>query len=232
VIPNGVDSIQLPRRAPTLSRAKVLTAAVVSNFHDVKALPSLIGISEELTRRGVALRFEVFGGPLDSSVGTTLKGLISEHGLTAKIRLRGSTSHPDVLRELASSEFELFVSPSLQEGCSIALLEAISIGLPVVTTETGNAATCAKVSESVRTVALPFSSPLVLNPERITEWGGSVHLDNVVEFADAIEAFAKDPRLAITNAHNAVDAFREIFSVSTMAKRYSTVYGIRVGNSP
>lgn len=227
VIPNGIDQVDLPRRARSRSKAKFLNAAVVSNFHDVKSLPSLIGLSHELTRRGVAFRFHVFGGPLESDRGQALKSLIDNEGLAESIRLRGSTSHSGVIRALASSEFGLFVSPSLQEGCSIALLEAISIGLPVVTTETGNAATCADISKSVKTVALPFSSPLLLNPERITEWGNSPQLDNVMEFADAIEVFAKDPIAALADAVAATDTFREMFSAPAMATAYRAVYGIR-----
>lgn len=227
VISNGVDHLNMPRRSPFALDGGILNAAVVSNFHHVKALSSLVGLSEELSRRGLSIRFHVFGGPLESEHGEALKSLIDKRGLADRIVLRGRTAHPEVIRSLASSKFALFVSPSLQEGCSIALLEAVCIGVPVVTTSTGNAESCAQVSQSVKTVALPFSSPLLLNPVRIAELGNSTQLENVVEFADAIEWIAKDPAEAISIAVESADRFRELFSVLTMVDAYRAIYRLR-----
>jgi glycosyltransferase involved in cell wall biosynthesis len=53
----------------------------------------------------------------------------------ANVTLYGTLDHPDVLREMCASDIFLF--PSFTEGFPIAVLEAMSVGLPVVATRVG-----------------------------------------------------------------------------------------------
>ncbi|MBT5705749.1 MAG: glycosyltransferase family 4 protein, partial [Verrucomicrobia bacterium] len=62
-----------------------------------------------------------------------LKKSIKQHHLTSVVHLRGSTT--DVVGELHNSD--LFILPSTNEPCSVALMEALALGLPVIVSESG-----------------------------------------------------------------------------------------------
>ena len=62
-----------------------------------------------------------------------LQGAIKQHRLTSIVHLRGSTT--DVVGELHKSD--LFILPSTNEPCSVALMEALALGLPVIVSKSG-----------------------------------------------------------------------------------------------
>jgi glycosyltransferase involved in cell wall biosynthesis len=69
----------------------------------------------------------------DGSLRPELERAIEEHGVADRVRLLGTvprTSVPDILRAA-----DLFVQPSLYEGHSNALLEALNADLPVVASD-------------------------------------------------------------------------------------------------
>jgi glycosyltransferase involved in cell wall biosynthesis len=79
------------------------------------------------------LRLDIFGnGPLLES----LQGKALQMGLSEEIEFHGAVS--DIERHLDSAC--IFVQPSLVEGMSNVILEAMAAGLPVVATRTGAAA--------------------------------------------------------------------------------------------
>jgi len=62
-----------------------------------------------------------------------LQHAIAQHHLESVVHLKGSTSQ--VLDELCASD--IFVLPSTNEPCSVALMEALSLGLPVIVSKSG-----------------------------------------------------------------------------------------------
>lgn len=119
VVPYGVNAewLELPR-APILGRILFVGAVGLR-----KGSHYLAEATRLLEARGVQCQVRVVG-PYDPEV-------------IARPEFHGPTYVGQVPRELVRSEFaqaDVFVLPTLAEGCAIVHLEALACGLPVVTT--------------------------------------------------------------------------------------------------
>ena len=83
------------------------------------------------------VEFNIWGPTLQlpeaQAYAQRLESMISDQGLSKTIRLRGSTDN--VVGKLRQSD--LFVLPSTNEPCSVALMEALALGLPVIVSASG-----------------------------------------------------------------------------------------------
>ena len=86
----------------------------------------------ELVDRGVACRFEIIGSGAEKA---RLLYTIQDLGLQDYVTLHGNLPPEEVNRRLQQAD--VFLLSSLSEGISNAALEAMSCGLPVVTTDCG-----------------------------------------------------------------------------------------------
>src|SRR5262249_17297858 len=86
----------------------------------------------QLGRMNVPVRLDIIGG---GSERQRLVYTIHDLGLQGQVHLRGRLNPPEV-RDLMQ-ESNAFLLSSLTEGISNAVLEAMSCGLPVVTTDCG-----------------------------------------------------------------------------------------------
>lgn len=91
-----------------------------------KDLKTLITAAEMIcTRRQSSNRVRIFGeGPLKAE----LQELIDNLGVESKVELLGRTMSP----ELELSKLDVFVLTSVYEGFGMVLLEAMSLGLPII----------------------------------------------------------------------------------------------------
>jgi glycosyltransferase involved in cell wall biosynthesis len=130
VIPNGVDA---SRFRPVLSREHSKKRIVYAgSLTATKGVDVLIDAFAGLRQDHVLLRLDIFGeGPLRKS----LQAKAAQLGLSEEIRFQGAVT--DIERHLDSSC--IFVQPSLVEGMSNVILEAMSAGLPVIATRVGAA---------------------------------------------------------------------------------------------
>ena len=76
----------------------------------------------------------------DGNQRTLLQQLIVKHNLQSKVLLVGRKSRPEVADILANSD--VYVSSSRNENFSVSVLEALSVGLPVVATICGGIKEC------------------------------------------------------------------------------------------
>ena len=100
------------------------------------------------------------------------------------------------------SLFDVFALPSLSEGLSIALLEAMAAGKPVVATNVGG------------------------NPELIIdgETGLLVPAGDAGSLATAIGALLSDPAEARRLGANGMDRVKRCFGLESMVEGYQTIY--------
>jgi glycosyltransferase involved in cell wall biosynthesis len=112
----------------------------VANWRPVKGLEFLLEAFASLLREQPGLQLVLIGGDADSlhrgsadAYRARLEQLITENRMAGRIRRLGRRD--DVVALLPM--MDLFVLPSLSEGFSNALLEAMAAGLPVVTTAVG-----------------------------------------------------------------------------------------------
>lgn len=92
---------------------------------------AFLGI-QQLVKEGIDVEYRIVGGGTEAEY---LRFLIQRLGLENSVTLLGPLIPERVYLELA--EADIYLSSSLSEGISNAVLEAMSIGLPVVSTNVG-----------------------------------------------------------------------------------------------
>jgi len=103
-------------------------AVYAGRLHEAKGLADLVAAWEAIVGRWPNARLCLAGeGPLRE----TLAEQIEVRGLDGRVVLAGTFDQVDELLAAA----DLFVLPSHQEGMSLALLEAMAAGLPIVATD-------------------------------------------------------------------------------------------------
>ena len=131
VISNGVETDRFypaePRRAGELS--KELKLVTVGRLSVTKRVEMLVEAVDILNRKGTNVRLTIAGG---GGLFERLQRLVEEKGLSKIINMTGrieAEQMPDIYRQN-----NIFVSASMQEGMSNAMLEALAAGLPIITT--------------------------------------------------------------------------------------------------
>ena len=125
-IPNGVPVPDLPwqRRADWRSAPR---AIFVGRLAAEKGLDVLLGAWPSVRAGFPGARLTLVG---EGPERLALEALASQLGLTDCVALPGSSADPTDLLRAA----DLFVLPSREEGMSVALLEAMALGVPLVAT--------------------------------------------------------------------------------------------------
>lgn len=191
VIPNGVDA----RRFTPAPRSALTVFGTVANLHPYKGLADLVRATAIVQARYRNVRLAIWG---EGHSRDELEQLIDERGLRGIVELRGFTS--DVGAALRG--LHAFVLPSLSEGCSNALLEAMASGLPVIASDVGG------------------------NPE-IVEDGVSgllVPARDAEALARAMTRLIEDPALANRLAVRGAERVRSDFSIERMLERTQIMY--------
>lgn len=169
IIRNGVDFARFTPTPEVLAQRgsrQPLTFTCVGRLIERKGQQHLLEAASELCRRGYRGRFRVqlIG---DGDNRRQLQKQCAELGLQEVVVFAGVVPHAEMPQRYAESD--VFVLPSYNEGMSVALLEAVAAGLPVVVTETGGTA------------------ELVEHNGLIVPWA------NPVALADALETFLRGP---------------------------------------
>jgi L-malate glycosyltransferase len=128
IIPNGVDLNRF-YPAATKNMSGELKLLTVGRLSVTKRVEILIEAVEILSKNNNRIRLTIAGG---GGLLEQLKNLVEQKKLTDVIDLTGrieSEKTPDVYRQN-----NIFVSASMQEGMSNAMLEAMASGLPIITT--------------------------------------------------------------------------------------------------
>ena len=97
---------------------------------------------------------------------------------------------------------DVFLLPSLSEGTSMTLLEAMSIGKPCIVTDAGG------------------------NPEIIKhrETGLVTANDNQKQLKEALVEISESEQMRASFSENAIARFHELFHVNKMMAQYSIIY--------
>ena len=165
----------------------------------INAVKHLIDKRPELE---ASLRLVLVGdGPLYSS----LKDYVTEAGLSGLVWLAGDRDDVPELMQL----MDIFVLPSLAEGISNTVLEAMATGLPVIATNVGG------------------------NPELISE-GENGHLVNVgngQELAEVIGTLVDNPDVRVEMGKKGMDRVKSTFNWQRAMNEYLGVYDELLGIS-
>jgi colanic acid/amylovoran biosynthesis glycosyltransferase len=130
VIRCGVDPDAFaPPDRPAASGAEPLRLICVGRLVPEKGQRILLHAIERLAARGIDTVAEVVGDGPDAA---DLDRLARELELGSRVHFLGAVAPAGVPERLAAAD--VFVLPSLAEGVPVALMEAMAIGLPVVST--------------------------------------------------------------------------------------------------
>ena len=198
VIPNGVDT-EVFRPCPDRSlRAELgladdaILVGAIGNARSPKAYDVLLRAARKLVDRSPRFHF-VIAGDCANALGAELTGLGRQLGIERHVTFLGLRS--DVARIL--NNLDVFVLSSRTEGFSIACVEAMACGIPVVATRSGG-------------------------PEEILagEAGILVPVDDPAALASALERVVASKDLASALTAKALQRVRQIYSLGTMISRY------------
>ena len=147
VIPNGVE---LDRFFPIESGEKptVLRLLTVGRLSVTKRIEMLIDAVEILHRTACKVRLTVVGG---GQTEKQFRKFVTERELSDVIKITGrmdSEKMPEMYRRN-----DIFISASMQEGMSNAMLEAMASGLPIVTTR------CEGIEELIKDNGIVVEDP-------------------------------------------------------------------------
>ncbi len=128
VIPNGVDLnfFRPVENKPRDAKIKLLT---VGRLSVTKRVEMLIDAVRILRDAGFNVRLSIVGG---GALQNRLKYLVAAAKLDDRIEITGRIEQENM--PLIYQQSDIFVSATLQEGMSNAMLEAMACGLPIVTT--------------------------------------------------------------------------------------------------
>ena len=200
---NGVDTERFTPRPSgaanglpaEFAEQDTLVIGTVGRIQPVKDQVTLLKAFGELVQRYARLRLAVIGdGPLLGD----LRRFAETLGIAKLTWLPGAIDNiPDALRR-----FDIFVLPSLSEGISNTLLEAMASGVPVVATAAGG------------------------NLELVDDGycGRLFPPGDVATLARLLAGYVADPLLRQTHAIAARRIAVERFSLGTMVRRYQEIY--------
>jgi glycosyltransferase involved in cell wall biosynthesis len=130
VVHCGVDvDVLRPPATPNGGPEHPLRVVCVGRLVPVKGQLVLLEAVAELIGEGHDLHVELVGdGPMRAKVERAAREL----GIERSVEVAGALSHPDVLERLRAAD--IFCLPSFAEGVPVVLMEAMALGVPVLTT--------------------------------------------------------------------------------------------------
>ncbi len=192
IILNGIDTTRFGIIGPKLGGCGV-TVARLSPEKDIGSLLRAMAIIRETCP---SFKLEIAG---DGICMAELQAMASELGLDDQVRFLGQISDVRVVLERAS----LFILPSLTEGVSLTLLEAMACGLPVVATRVGG----------TPEVVVEGETGLLVSPGL------------PAELAQAMLNLFHDTERSKQMGFKARKRIEDIFDIRRMVAKYEEMYG-------
>lgn len=201
VIPNGVDTRVFTPAPDRSVRAElglsddVALIGAIGNIRAPKGYEVLLSAARRLLERSVQFHL-VIAGDCANDLGKRLEQLGRELGIERHVTFLGLRS--DVARIL--NNLDVFVLSSHTEGFSIACIEAMACGTPVVATRSGG-------------------------PEEILEGGAGILVPTAdpESLALGIEQVISSKKSEVTMTAKALERVHERYSLTAMLARYEAL---------
>lgn len=203
VIPNGVDIDRFHVDASVGRRVRkelglsddAIVVGTVARLTWEKALDVLIEAVSVLVKTNPKLRCVIVG---DGYLREELEQRVETLGLQGKVMFTGTRT--DVPEMLAA--FDIFALSSKSEGLPVSILEAMSAGKPIVSTNVGGI------------------------PEAITDRKDALIVEpgNPQALADAISELVANPQLAADLASRASERVAEEYSITATVRKLQDLY--------
>lgn len=201
IIYNGIAPLVPDHSSIPLLRKKLgipsdaIVVGTVSRLDPVKNQPMMLRAFKQLLNNNPASWLLVVG---DGPSRTALEKLAEDLGIAKRVSFTGFISSP--VNHLTL--MKVFLLSSFTEGTSMTLLEAMSLGIPIVATDVGG-----------NSEVIENQGPGILVPN-----------DDADSFCNAISILLNNNRIYVQKSEAARSTFEERFSSKTMAKQYVDVY--------
>ncbi|MHA7816381.1 MAG: glycosyltransferase [Pseudohaliea sp.] len=201
VVYNGIGELDVPAETARAARERyhippqAPLLGTIARFDPIKNHPMLLRAFAQVLGTQPDARLLMVG---DGPERPRTEALAAELGIADRVVFTGFEPEPAAL--LAA--MDLFLLPSLSEGTSMTLLEAMALGKPCVVTDVGG------------------------NPEIVIdgETGRVTPSDDAGAFADALTGLLADPARREAMAGAAKARFATEFTSARMAERYAAIY--------
>lgn len=170
-----------------------LVIGMVGRLMPVKNHLWLIEVLSEFMDKNIKLMI-VGDGELRSSI----EDLIDKKNLASQIYLYGETADPEILMNC----FDIFILPSLSEGLSNTIIEAMATGLPVIAADVGG------------------NSELISDAKN----GFLYESNNAVDFKDKLNLLIFDHKKRVDFGHVSREIIDDNFKMLSMIENYQNIY--------
>jgi phosphatidylinositol alpha-1,6-mannosyltransferase len=133
IVPNGVDLCAFST-APGAPDEGPLRLLCVGRLIERKGQRQLIYAVQRLSLEGLEVIVELVG---DGDLLKVYQTLVQQLGMQEQVTFSGYVAREQIAAHYAAAH--VFVLPSFNEGMSVAMLEAMAAGLPLICTRTGGA---------------------------------------------------------------------------------------------
>jgi glycosyltransferase involved in cell wall biosynthesis len=162
ISPMGVNLDEIKRHSPYKPWDGTGPCKIFScgRLNRVKGHNYLIETVEQLRKQGFDIRLQIAGEDEQGGSGyhQELEKIIREKSLSESIELLGAVPEPRIRQGL--EEAHIFALASLNEGTSIAIMEALAMEMPVIVTAVGG--TPDMVDDGVDGILVPAKQPAAM----------------------------------------------------------------------
>lgn len=184
-----------PEQLEPIAHPKCFTLLFVGRLATIKNLETLIRAFAHASAELPNIRLWIVG---DGPVRPALESLAAELGQSDRIRFWGQRMDTAAFFSAA----DCFVMSSVSEGLPMSLLQAMSLGIPAITTDVGGMAEVLTLAQS------GLRSPV----------------GDHAAYADAILRIATDSALRAHLSANALTAYHQHFTLAQMDRAYMELY--------
>jgi colanic acid/amylovoran biosynthesis glycosyltransferase len=196
VVRCGIDLARFPPRPERPTAATRPRIVTVARLSPEKGHFVLLDAVSDLRDRGIDVELRIIGdGP---SAGALLEA-IDRLGLHGAVKLVGELQPDHVTDELRSAD--VFCLPSFAEGIPVSIMEAMAVGVPVVTTYVGG----------IPELAVDGKTALVVPPSSTPELARAI--GRLIDEPELGLRLARSARSAVADHH---DASRNVVALSRL----------------
>ncbi|MEV6317143.1 glycosyltransferase [Streptomyces sp. NPDC051776] len=145
-----VNGVQLQERRPAFDGDRPPTVLYCARVQARKRPEDFISAMPTVLAKYPEARF-VLAGPDTGALAAPMMELAHDLGVGHAVDYVGALGHAEVLEQLRRSD--VYVLPSVVEPFAVSVLEAMSVGVPVVVTKTGGLSPDVEVAGAGRVVA-------------------------------------------------------------------------------
>ena len=222
---NGIsfDELSIPELPENLTREAMglseqdITLAFVASFYYSKGQAGMIGVMEKVIQKNPNIKLLLVGNVGSQEYYDRFTSLLKKSPAKDHIIQVDYFPHRNMGQFLRKSA-DIFILPTMQEGCSNAVLEAIYCDKPMIVTDVGNARQAEREASCI-VVPTPYPDIVTLKSEELNKVSllkdmpnQDAVVDAILEMAENLPAYQKKAQLT--------EAQKQQFSVEQMVNSY------------